>query len=621
MISNFARARGRPLFDSLKVVWDRATRYQLVARWIFSDSIWRFRWKASTYLTVSGVSLALQAFALALFLQYARSFESTGTIEIFGFLVGSSGSYLVLVAVIGLGGLIIVTSSFMRIYAERGFTGLGQQYAVYCAERIMVLVSSTLHGLHTSHEPLDQSEVRKLAIGSSQISARALTGIIRTLPMAAGFFVFSGFLLYLDVVLTLIIFAVVSVSLGVFYMLSIHSAGLMRVREEKKRIMAASYSSLTDLLRQASCPLESGHPLFVQNFRNGAFGRYFTQFLRAQVLSSQSAHIGTITQAAVLVIIGLVKGGEIISSRTGFGDLAVFLVTGRLAMTSLLGVTGSLVMINRFYPMISNHLSVVKRLQSLRTRRHEFKVLRPDQTLFLTASFLADSTPEKQPEIQCDMRLAVLAPKPVDRFDILEISSGIGIRGRKKNGKCNDCLPPGLCWLIPNSPAPTSLPLNELVGLPLDMDGRTLRDELASLGVTENIAATLPDDLGAAVDGESCKDIDPVAFWITHLLAANRSKRLAVFVGVDVLMLIEQSIGQGALDRLLANHLALIDYRPKDVSKVGRFGERYVVLHDGQTLLGYVMTEMLRDKPELLHQLVEKKLEAIVGDDMMDEDL
>jgi len=83
-----------------------------------------------------------------------------------------------------------------------GFLDLARRYGVYCAERAVTLFSASLHGQGQDSGLLDQTEIRKLTIGGSQICARVLVGILGTLPAVAGFAVYSGFLLHLDMTIT-----------------------------------------------------------------------------------------------------------------------------------------------------------------------------------------------------------------------------------------------------------------------------------------------------------------------------------------------------------------------------------------------------------------------------------
>ncbi len=602
----------------------RAARYQEVAHWIVLDTIWRFRQRLAWCLIASGLALGMQAGALVLFTSYARRLESNADFAFAGFAFDLADSYLLLVGAIGVGGVLFAVSSFLRLHAYRGFSELGGRYGVFCAERVITLVSSGLHGKISSSVKLDQVEVRQLVTRASPICSRVMYGLIGTLPLLAGLLVYAAFLVYLDFMLTMIILAAMSLSFVFYYTLSVQASTLMRAREEKKREMIQDYGQLLDLIRNGAQPLSSAHPLIQAKVQNGSFAEFFAQFFRPKLIAANSAHVSAMMQALVLTVIGLVKGGQIITTGTGFGDLIIFLVAGRMAMTNFLGITNALVMINRFYPTVADYFSTVERLQRAGGTGPVAKRGLACPKLRLVARPLGEGTAKRPPEIELapGARLGLIAPRPIDRFTLVEIMSAFRI-APDKTRSARGRLAPGLCWLVPEAPAQAAVSFCEATGLAGAEDGPALRRELAGLGLSAEALAGLPADPTIPMDQAAWGRVTREALWGAHLLAAGRADRPVVIVGAEALAEIGEDAARNVFDRLLADRIVLIAYRPPQATEVGAFAERYALLYDDDTLLGYLARDEIEARLDLINEMDRARKEMDVGglDDMILDDI
>ena len=493
--------------------------YRRVATGLLVDSLWRYRGRAAWLWMLGILALLFQAVALVTLLEYTRGLETGQVFEIANFAANPRTSFNLLVVVLLVAGGALVAASFLRLWSEHGFYDLGRRYGLFCARRLVSLTTQALHDPQWKGKPFEESEVMHLVNRGSTICGRTLQRLLAVVPKLAGLLIFSTFLVYLDSSLALIILAVLLVSFYVFYRLSLTASQITREQGEMQGKAREERRALMDAMRFGMRPLKADDQLVVDTVDQGAFAKAFAASLRFQSLSIDSTHVNTLVQAFLIALIGLIKGSESITTGTGFGDMVVFLITGRIALDYFLGVTNTLVMINRFYLPVSGYFALVERLEGAASKKEcrGQSGLRP---VVIVAPPFGQAGPKAR--IEPGMRLAVVAPQSLDRFALsgllagLQISSGRSVsRDLRPVGRAS----PGLCWLVP----PKLIRLGSFgisVGLPPDMDGHKLKSRLSAFGVGEDALNTLPDDPAAELDESAWNTIAPSALYGACLLAA-----------------------------------------------------------------------------------------------------
>lgn len=622
MIEFILRDKQGSMPRALDLLLDRAGRYARIARLVLSDSLWRFRRRLAALLVLSGASLALQAGALGAFIIYARRLESGTEIAVAGLAVDPTQSVSLLAAAIVVGGILFVLASLSRLYVERGFYDIAWRYGVYCAERMITLASAALSRTGSGRLGLNEAGIREMVTNRPVLCSRVLNRLMNALPLAASLVVFSGFLFYLDPLLTLGIVAIVMVSSIFFYGLSVEVSRFIPKREDKSRAMSADRRLLLDFMKVSNHPLDAEHPLIRDVVRHGSFAAFFAQRFQPQVFAAKSTHVGTITLAIVLTAVGLVKGSEIIATGAGYGDLIVFLVAGRLAMSSAMGIMNTLVRINLYYPRVADYFHMVERLRKVKDVEGTPGRATPRQGAVLQTRSLADRGPAQETRIEPGGRLGVVTPKPLDRFALIDVADGLRLCGPA--GKPGKRATPANCWLVPE--VPSYLPaasFADVTGLPGGMAAGTLIAELEALGLTADVEA-IPDDLAAPLGADQWGRCDPRLLWGAAVVAAGHAGHPIVAVGARTLDSLGESATRAIFERLLADRMLLIAYRPGDAERVGAFGERHLLLYDGEALLGHLLVDETGSRRDLLRGLGREqpaKKPALPDDVLMDEDV
>ena len=70
------------------------------------------------------------------------------------------------------------------------------------------------------------------------------------------------------------------------------------------------------------------------------------------------------------------------------------------------------------------------------------------------------------------------------------------------------------------------------------------------------------------------------------------------------------------------NVTIIVADRPKHASRLGKFGEGYVLLHDGGSLLGYLPTREIGSNPAFIERLAEGRRDIPsvgLNDELLDE--
>ena len=612
----------RGISQALEVFRDRAGRYRQTARLVLSDSLWRFRRRLAVLLLIAGASLVLQVAALGAFIFYARRLESGAGIDFAGMSIDPTRSIgLLAVAVVG-GGLLFILSSWSRLYVERGFYDIAWRYGLFCSERTVALLSAALNGSGSGRLRLDEAEIREMTKSRPVLCGRVLNRLMSALPLAASLVVFSGILLYLDPVLTLLVAAIVLVSSALYYGLSVEASKLIPRRETEEREMGEDRRRLLDFVKRSNRALGREDPVLRRLVGQGSFSAFFAIRFQPQVLAARSMHVGNITLAVVLIVVGLVKGSKIITTGAGIGDLLVFLLAGRMAMTSVMGVMNGLVRVNLYYAKVADYFQTVKRL-----RDAEGGVVveaRPSsgRAVEIRAERLGAQSGAGAARVEPGERFALVTPRPLDRIALVEVIDGLRFHKAAEEGGGRR-VTPALCWLVPEAPAPLpGASFAETIGLPEEFDSAALTSELQALQLPPEALSALPGDLAAPLRAEAWEGLDPRAIAGAGLVAAARAGHPLVAMSVKSLADIGENASRAVFERLLTDRVMLIAYRPPRAEKAGAYGESQLLLYDGEAVIGYLPVEEIDRHREILDGLAGRthEKEDLAEDALLDDE-
>jgi len=376
--------------------------------------------------------------------------------------------------------------------------------------------------------------------------------------------------------------------------------------------MVAGYERLLSFIKFAPEPIVSGHLLLHDVVWKGSFADFFRAIFHTKILGMRSAQVGEITQAIVLVVIGITLGGRILVTGTGFGDLIAYLIAGRMAMGAFTSLIGTMVRIHRYYPVISNYFNLIDWLERLRDSAP--KVLSKDaiKSAIITAPSLANET--SVPELFPGDRIALVTPKPFDRFALLQVLLALRIgdgRGRITKGS----VPPAACWLVPEVPGEIPMSFLEGTGLPADTTSAQLRRGLTKLGLLKKAITGLPKDLAATLDKEAWLGVNHGSVVGAHLVGAKASGRPLVAIGANSLDAIGKRGTLNVLRTLLADRILIVALRPAEATRAGSLGERHVLLYDGDEIVGYLPVEEVKARLDFIKGMERARKEAV--DDML----
>ena len=603
-------------FDLLR---QRTTRYFDVAAWLLSDSLWRYRVKAVRVLILNGLALVLQAFALGALLTYAHALEREGVWSISGYTFGeprSSYSLLLTIIVISVGSYMI--SSFLKLKADHANFDMARQYSVFCASRLIFLVSHRIHEQNFKKGLVNTSQLQNLLMQGSLMCGRALHRVVNGLFAIVGFAVFIGILLYLDSMLVLIVVAVTLFFIFFFYRLSVIGARNMRCREKLKTKTAEDRRYVLDALRYAPVPFDSLDSRPLRMIERGSISAAFDSTFRVQSISVDSAFVNGIVQATAIALIALSKGWEIITAGTGFGELVVFIAAGRFALSYFQDVTNTLVMTNRFYPMVTDYFTLIKALNhGSENATHCTQKLVTGLTVSAPPLNCEEHT--DTPSLEPGLPFAVVSPQPIDRFSLPEILPALRMDAGNQTKRATGVnrVTPDLCYVVPARFICIGT-LNGSVGLADDLDVDELRCELAALGISKASLDSLP-AANAPIGNSQWEKLAPAVLAGAGMLAALRSRRPIFVVARKALV----DVGKTASDTFIkraSTRIVIISYGAKDTRDIGVHGEAFALIVDGKAIMGFDSVERVREDSSILRALTPQKNGKNCGAEDIDDD-
>jgi hypothetical protein len=209
-----------------------------------------------------------------------------------------------------------------------------------------------------------------------------------------------------------------------------------------------------------------------------------------------------------------------------------------------------------------------------------------------------------------------------DRFVLLDVVSrlrAVDECGRTVKGR----IPPSQCWLVPEELLRAGLSFAAATGLPPHMDPHSLRRQLFALGLNEQALQSLPADLGATMLPEEWDKLSSAVFWGASVCAAQLAQSQLIMISARALDELESV--DVSLNSAFGCSVLLVAYRPKDVTRAGSYGERYVLIHgEEKALARYLHVE---DVPEYagriqaIERYEEKDAGRVMSDGFTDEEL
>lgn len=334
-------------------------QYGVFLNWLLHDALWRAKGDAFVVVVtaVLGVSLQVSVFwLLIVLLRHIGAAEpqliGEMTIEVSDAVVPLTGLGAAVVAMLCLSAYLIYTS-------RRMIFRLGRRYEEYCSQRVFRMAGGHGNGLEAiDGEFVDDAYLARLIRSDSRMAGRVLRRLLTLLVPAMTLSVAAAVLVWLEPLMSGVIFSIGIVLLFYQYRASESAVRYSRQLEKFSSQSAIAYREAIDDDKYRSSGLESG--VSADLFSQGPVRRQLDAFEGRLRVVEQSRLASGIFMAVVVGVILVMMGGRVIDQGGGWDRVLVYVVALRFAAVNLQTVLSGITAINRFYPQLGRYFTFVR---------------------------------------------------------------------------------------------------------------------------------------------------------------------------------------------------------------------------------------------------------------------
>lgn len=334
--------------------------YAELTRWVLRDLFRSFWGLVLRLLTYRFIGLGCLMATLALISFYASRLESGEGIEFFGRTLDPRTSLGLL---IGVGAtvlsLLLAAASFSYLATERAIR-LRAAYEQFCGRRILALSRDALHlPIPKEHHRNPAVYLHGLARRTSTYSGRIARYMAdRIVPSMLVLLLAAPVLLYIRPGLTLLVMALLGLSMALHYRLSIRAAQESLQREAA---MIGSSRAYRHHLRELGSRLEpAGDEELDEPFRSGPFEDHRRAEVLFHSVGGRSQLLSDLTLAIVLAVILIAFGATILREGAGWSALLLYLLLLRFCMVHVRTLMSGIAECNRFYHQLREYFRFVE---------------------------------------------------------------------------------------------------------------------------------------------------------------------------------------------------------------------------------------------------------------------
>ena len=340
----------RALILRLRAAW---RRYSEFFSWFLRDSLWRFKFRVLTVTVLGFLGVTFQVAALGQAVIYAKLLRTGKTITLFRFTLDSRTS-LLLLALVSMGVLgTLIFSSGMIYWAKKMALGIAVGYEEFIVKRTLRVFGSHLKIHPVLKNPFgSEAETMRLITGDARICTRMVRVLMGAIVPALSIIAYGGILFYMDVVMTVLVTIAVAVSGIAFYWVSKKGVGSSRDLEANT---PGAYQEKVEILKWLVYTPEfisSNDPFFEKPFSKGQTKENQNAFKERLLVLDRSIFVNNFLTAVLLCLTLFYFGGRALRYGSGWGVLALYLISLRLCLRSMQDLTRRITSVNRYYPIM-----------------------------------------------------------------------------------------------------------------------------------------------------------------------------------------------------------------------------------------------------------------------------
>lgn len=534
-------------------------------RHLIVDSVWRYRRTGVLALGSGMLSLGGQVGALLTSVWYASLLEAGEPVTLVGRTWDPRTSVQLLALVSAAVAVLLLAHTALNYYSRLKLVALRRDYEVFCAERVLSALlreHAMLSG--PTGEPATEGLVIRLARRDARFCGRTAAMLMNAVIPAVTLVLAMVALVYLAPALTGALFVMMVLTLPLFYRVYIAGAQSATELEEQAPLAAREVKGLLWWMRGASFPVVDPKGWL----DGGAVKRHREAYVRRLKASEDTRFISNGLFAVAFFVIMLAFGGSILRAGQGWGLLLVYLIALRKGLSSFREVNQRLSGVTRFYPQLARYFGFVAATE-------QYDQQPTDEREWCVRSGEGPAGRWEAVRLRTGQVVALPTAIPLDRFTLPFLTQALrsAIEGPAR---------PSLAFATARYRPREGRPFREVLGLPPDIDRKTLQRDLEDLELADAAKGLVPDDLDEAIGSGWEGSRSPALKFGLACLSAVRSGARWIFVDEEGLALLSQE-ACAALRRTFRDAVWFVVH-PPDHEGVGDYGEELVAIVGSQLL-------------------------------------
>lgn len=405
---------------------DQFRRYRRTFLWVLA-SLYRSNPRKFALTVVASVTgVMLQAGALSFLLYYGSLMERDAGLDLLGQYYPARDQQ-VFIAIIAFAGLVLITSSWFKFFAARSNPEICIEFATECGKRILQKPWLILDGRQQAGTDLFPEKMTGLVTGIKPLSRGAKPIMSLSSPLTTMLYSLA-FLIYLEPLLTLIIFTVLAPSFVLQYLISYHTTQNEKVFKATGR---SSRGQIEELIRSVA-RRDPREPEFRQHlddsFSRGPIANQLHAFLFRMIAPGKSALVSDILMALLALGAMSYLGSMALAGEKSWITFLAYLLFARINLNAIRGIFSTVTNFARHYRKVRSVFLAIN---------GEFDGKAPATPSPGRLQFKANGGPKKwqaqSRTIRTDRLLPLLCPTPLTRFNLGFFCHSLGVESTNTN--------------------------------------------------------------------------------------------------------------------------------------------------------------------------------------------
>lgn len=353
--------------------YENIKRYFLLYKWIFFDTIGRFKFDAILTLASGTLGVFSQVSAIGISIYYMRILENNKSLTILKHEVDVGSSVIILVF-FSCGILFsMVISSWLQYYHRQKVFNLRKEYEIFCAKRALKLISKNYFIKVPEIQKLPvEKRLLRVTRGDSSFCGRVfqmlLEGVTPFITFIAS--VFTLFATKFNLTLLIILF----LSLSIRFHFKNNKLGANSSTNIENNIAKATidFLNLIKVCLNFRNKFNYFEPIIDRHYENGPTKLYWNSLQLRRIITEKSKLINNNLFAFIFFSIIIIFGWDSITGNHGFTKLVVYLVSLRYCLVNFQSIIAKITSINRFYPQFKRYADFINNNQENFRYKNEF---------------------------------------------------------------------------------------------------------------------------------------------------------------------------------------------------------------------------------------------------------